>query len=124
MNIFLWIAAILLAIAALGAGITKVSQSREKLQSGQMKWVEDFPGGVVKLIGVLEILAAIGLILPPLVHIAPVLTPLAATGMALIMIGAIITHVRRKENQPLPINVVLLVLAVIVAWGRFGPYAF
>jgi uncharacterized membrane protein YphA (DoxX/SURF4 family) len=124
MNIFLWIVTILLAVAALGAGVTKVSQSQEKLQAGQMKWVEDFPGGVVKLIGALEILAAIGLILPPLVHVATIFVPLAATGMALIMIGAIITHVRRKENQPLPINVVLLVLAVIVAWGRFGPYAF
>jgi uncharacterized membrane protein YphA (DoxX/SURF4 family) len=124
MNVFLWIVTILLAVAALGAGVTKVSQPYQKLRSGQMKWVEDFPAGVVKLIGALEILAAIGLILPPLVHLATIFVPLAATGFALIMIGAIITHVRRKENQPLPINVVLLVLALVVAWGRFGPYAF
>jgi uncharacterized membrane protein YphA (DoxX/SURF4 family) len=89
-----------------------------------MGWVDDYPDSMVKAIGVLEILAAIGLILPAVLDIAPILVPLAATGVAIIMIGAIVVHARRKEYQGLPVNVILLVLAVLVAWGRFGPYAF
>jgi hypothetical protein len=54
----------------------------------------------------------------------PVLVPLAATGLVLLMIGAAITHARRKEPQMIIGNAVLLILAAIVAWGRFGPYAF
>jgi DoxX-like family len=69
------------------------------------------------------VLAAIGLILPGALKIVPVLVPLAATGLVLMMVGAAITHARRKEAQLIPINAVVLVLAVVVAWGRFGPYA-
>jgi uncharacterized membrane protein YphA (DoxX/SURF4 family) len=123
MNIVLWIAAGLLALVFLLSGGMKVAQPKEKLKAN-MDWVEDFSPGMVKTIGALELLAAIGLILPAALDIAPILVPLAATGLVLIMIGAIVTHVRRKENQALPINVILLVLAVFVAWGRFGPYSF
>jgi uncharacterized membrane protein YphA (DoxX/SURF4 family) len=122
-NIVLWIAAGLLALAMLGAGVTKAAQSKDKLRKN-MGWVDDYPDSMVKAIGVLEILAAIGLILPAVLDIAPILVPLAATGVAIIMIGAIVVHARRKEYQGLPVNVILLVLAVLVAWGRFGPYAF
>jgi uncharacterized membrane protein YphA (DoxX/SURF4 family) len=123
MNIVLWIAAGLLAAVFLASGVMKVLQPKEKLREN-MAWVDDFPTGVVKLIGALELLAAIGLILPGALDIAPILVPLAATGLAALMVGAIITHVRRKENQALPINAILLLLTVFVAWGRFGPYAF
>ena len=64
------------------------------------------------------------LIVPPLVHILPVLAPVAAVGLALTMVGAIVTHGRRKEYPNVAINVVLLGLALFVAWGRFGAYAF
>jgi uncharacterized membrane protein YphA (DoxX/SURF4 family) len=89
-----------------------------------MKWVEDFSAGTIKLIGTAEVLGALGLILPGALDIAPVLVPLAATGLAVIMIGAIITHGRRKEPQPIAINVVVLILAVLVAIFRFGPNSF
>src|SRR5262249_35050345 len=95
---------------------------KDKLAASGMGFVEDFPAGTVKMIGALEILAAIGLILPPLLGIAPVLTALAATGLVLLMIGAIVTHARRKEAWVA--NVILLVLALAVALGRFGPYPF
>lgn len=78
----------------------------------------------MKLIGGLEFLAALGLILPAVTGIATVLTPLAATGLALIMIGAIVVHLRRNEVQGAVLNVVLLILSALVAWGRFGPYHF
>jgi uncharacterized membrane protein YphA (DoxX/SURF4 family) len=125
MNIFLWILAGVLALFFLAAGATKLSQSRTKLLSNpNMKWVEDFSAGTIKLIGAAEVLGAIGLILPALLDIAPILTPLAAVGLAVIMVGAIITHARRKENQSVVINAVVLVLALVVAIFRFGPNSF
>ena len=124
MNVVLWIVAGLLALAFLAAGGFKLTQSKQKLAASGMGWTEDFSAGMIKAIGGLEVLAAIGLILPPALKIAPVLAPLAALGLILIMIGAAITHARRKETPMIAINAVLLVLAVVVAWGRFGPYSF
>jgi uncharacterized membrane protein YphA (DoxX/SURF4 family) len=124
MSLALWIVAGLLAAAMLAAGAMKTFQTKEQLASSGMGWAEDFSPGMVKFIGIAEILAAIGLILPALLDIATFFVPLAALGLVLMMIGAIITHARRKEFQPLPVNVVLLLLAAFVAWGRFGPYAF
>ncbi|MET8049916.1 DoxX family protein [Streptosporangium sp. NPDC005286] len=124
MNVVLWIGQSLLAAMFLIAGLTKSTQPRENLIANLGGWVEDFSGGQVKAIGILEVLAGIGLILPALTGILPVLTPLAAAGLVITMIGAIIVHVRRKEYSALVMNLVLLALAAFVAWGRFGPYAF
>ncbi|MFD3400332.1 DoxX family protein [Kribbella sp. NPDC058693] len=125
MNVFLWIVAGVLAAFFLAAGATKLSQSRRKLLANQnMKWVEDFSAGTIKLIGTAEVLGAIGLILPAALDIAPILVPLAATGLALIMTGAIITHGRRKEFPPIAINIVILILTALVAILRFGPNSF
>jgi len=123
MNVFLWIVAGVLAALFLAAGATKLSQPRSKLQAN-MGWVEDFSGSTVKLIGAAEILGAIGLILPAVLDIAPILVPLAATGLAIIMAGAIVTHVRRKELPLAGLNTVLLILSVVVAILRFGPNSF
>lgn len=89
-----------------------------------MGWVEDFPDGGVKAIGALEVLAALGLILPAAFDIVPVVVPLAAVGLIAMMLGAAITHGRRDEQQMMVVNIVLLTLAAVVAWGRFGPYSF
>lgn len=123
MNVALWIVAGLLAALFLFAGITKAGASRDKLAS-KMPWVEDFSTGTIRFIGVVEALGAIGLIVPPLVGIAPVLAPLAATGLAITMALAIVVHIRRKESQAVVMNLVLMAAAIFVAWGRFGPYAF
>jgi uncharacterized membrane protein YphA (DoxX/SURF4 family) len=124
MNIVLWVLAALLAFVFLGAGAMKLTQSKDKLAANpNMAWTEQFSAGTIKLIGLLEVLAAIGLILPAVLGIASALVPLAAVGLVLLMIGAALTHARRKENQAAVVNVVLLVLASAVAVGRFGPYA-
>jgi uncharacterized membrane protein YfcA len=70
------------------------------------------------------LLTAIGLVLPAALNIAPVLVPLAAAGLAVVVIGAMITHARRRETPMIAVNLVLLVLAAVVVWGRFGPYLF
>ena len=124
MNIVLWIIAGLLAVAFFGAGVMKLVQPKEKLAETGLGWTEDYSAGTIKLIAVLEILAAIGLILPAVVDVVPVLVPLAALGLVLVMIGAIVTHARRRENPMVVVNLVLLVLAAVVVWGRFGSYSF
>ena len=124
MNVVLWIVAGVLAAVFLGSGLSKLAQPRKKIVDSGMGWAEDFSDGAVKGIGALEVLGALGLILPAVFDIATVLVPIAATGLALIMLGAAVTHARRKENQMVVINVVLLVLAAFVAWGRFGEWSF
>ena len=118
MNIALWIVQGVLALIFLMAGGMKYMQPKEKL-AGQMAWVEDFSQGQIRAIGILEVLGAIGLVAPPLAGILPILSPLAALGLMLTMVGAMITHLRRGETQMIAINVVLLVLALFVAYGRF-----
>lgn len=123
MNIALWIIAGLLAAAFLAGGVVKLIQPKEKLPDG-WTWAEDFSAGSIKAIGAVEVLAAVGLILPAALGIAPVLVPLAAVGVVLLMAGAFIVHVRRREAQGIVVTLVLLALAVLVAWGRFGPQPF
>jgi hypothetical protein len=124
MNIVLWIIAGVLAVLLVAAGFMKMIQPREKLAETGLGWVNDFSPTSIKLIGALDALGGLGLVLPPLVGIAPVLAPIAAVGVVLLMVGSIVVHGRRKEYPLVGFNVVLLVLAAVVAWGRFGPYAF
>ena len=121
MDIALWIAQGLLALVMLAAGLPKVTQSREQLVD-RMAYVEDVSDGTVKAIGGLEILAALGLILPGILGVATVLTPLAALGVIVVQLGAAVTHARRGETQMIFMNVVLIAIAGFIAWGRFGDY--
>jgi uncharacterized membrane protein YphA (DoxX/SURF4 family) len=122
MNVAIWVLQILLALAFLAAGVTKITQPRQKLATN-MGWVEDFSDPAVRSIGTLEILGALGLLVPALTGVATVLVPIAAVGLALLMIGAAATHRRRGELPMIGVNTVLLLLAVVVAWARFGPYS-
>ena len=124
MNIALWIVQGLLALVFGASGVVKATRDRKRLFDDGITWVEDFPASAVRAIGVLEILAAVGLVLPAVTGIAPVLTPLAAVGIALLMAGAAVVHGRRGEIAFLGVIAVLFVAAAFVAWGRFGPYAF
>jgi uncharacterized membrane protein len=122
MNVALWIVQAVLAAAFVAAGVMKSTQPKEKLQPN-LPWVEDFSVGTIRLIGVAELLGGIGLIVPAVTGIAPILTPIAAACLAFVMVLAAATHIRRKEPSGVVVNVVLFALAAFVAWGRFGPYA-
>jgi uncharacterized membrane protein YphA (DoxX/SURF4 family) len=116
MNVTLWVIQILLAVAFLVSGITKAIRPSEKLRAG----LPEFHPSVIRIVAVAEILGALGLILPGVTQVATVLTPIAATGLAIVMIGAVVTHARRHEGKSAVINAVLLALTVVVAVGRFG----
>ncbi len=125
MNLTLWIAAGLLAVVALTGGITKTFLPREKLaaHSGG-EWTGRAPAGFVKTLGVLELMAAAGLIMPAALDIAPVMVPVTAVCWVLLMVGAMITHLRLGQPGLALLNLVYLGLAAFIAWGRFGPESF
>jgi uncharacterized membrane protein YphA (DoxX/SURF4 family) len=118
MNVLLWIFAALLAAMFLTAGLMKMTMPKEKLVT-IMEWAKPVPEGQVRALGAVELLGAVGLILPRALNIAPVLTPLAAVGCAIVMCGATIVHTRMKDYKGLGMPVVLLILAIVVAAGRF-----
>jgi DoxX-like family len=122
MNTALWIVAGLLATVFLVAGSNKLFVPREKLAKAPGGgWVLDFSADFVKALGAVEILGAVGLILPALLGIAPVLVPLAASGLAAIMVGAAIVEFGRQEFKHVLVNLAYLAMAAFVASGRFGP---
>jgi len=123
MNVVLWILQIALAFTFLMAGAMKLAKSKAELGE-QLAWAEDFAENTIKMIGVLEVLGAIGLILPALTGVAPALVPSSATGLAVMMVLAAGVHFRRSEIPNVAVTVILLVPALLVAWGRFGDYAF
>ncbi|MGJ6966815.1 DoxX family protein [Streptosporangium sp. G11] len=115
MEISYWIVAALLAVFYLYAGGKKTAQSQERLQP-MMGWVDTVPMPLVRLIGVLEVLGAAGLILPPLTGIAPWLAVAAAIGLVLIQIGGIAVHLSRGEVRQIGLNIALLAAAAATAW--------
>ena len=124
MNLALWIVAIVLAVVFTGSGLMKELVPKDKLVTAGQGWAQDYSQTNIRLIGLAEILGAIGLVLPAVVHIAPILVPLAAVGLVLVMVGAAVVHARRNEPMNVAVNLVLIALAIFVAWGRFGPYSF
>lgn len=120
MNIALWVIQVLLAGMYGMAGSMKTFQPAKVRENPQMTWAHDKQDGYIRFVGISELLGAVGLILPALTGILPWLTPLAAVGLALIQVLAIFTvHLPKKEYQVVPVNVVLLVLAIVAAYGRF-----
>ncbi len=120
MNVVLWIVSGVLAAIYLVVGLGKLLTPKPKLEArANMEWTTDFSASQLKGIGAAEVLGAIGLILPWATGIATVLTPIAAIGLVLLQVGAIVTHYRRGEMKVLPGNLVLLLMAAFVAIGRF-----
>ncbi|WP_119730494.1 DoxX family protein [Thermomonospora amylolytica] len=121
MNLTLWIAAGLLAAVALLGGITKTFVPKEELAAHNGgEWTGQAGVGFVKTLGILELLAAVGLILPAALGIAPVMVPVTAVCWVLLMVGAMITHGRLGQFKLVMLNSVYLALAAFVAWGRFS----
>ena len=127
LNLALWIVAAILAVVFLVASSTKVFVPKEKLAGmggATSRWVESFSPGALKVIGAFEFLAAVGLIVPAALGIAPILVPLAATGAVVLFSGAVTMRLRRGERATIIADLVYLAMAAFVAWGRFGPGSF
>ncbi len=120
MNLALWIAAGLLAVVALAGGISKTFVPKQKLtEIPYAGWTGNCSAGFVKTLGILELLAAAGLILPAALDIAPVMVPVTAVCWILLMVGAMVTHFRDGEAKVMAVNMIYLAVAAFVAAGRF-----
>lgn len=122
LSIGLWVAQAMLAFAFLGSGFMKLTTPHEAL-SAQMRWAADAPAALILFIGAAEVAGALGLILPSITRIQPKLTPLAAAGLATVMVLASGTHLLYGELGMIAVNAVLGGLAAFVAWGRSGAAA-
>jgi len=120
METVLWIMQILLAGVFAASGLSKLAQPQTKLAESQA-WATDFSDRQIKGIGILELLAAIGLIVPAALDIVPILTAFAATGLVLLMVVAARVHIRHGERQTLLVNLVLGGIALFIMIERFGP---
>ena len=116
MPIVLWIIQALLALVFLYSGGKKLIRSNEQIRA--LPWARDLSIALVRGIGVLEVLGAIGLILPVVTGILPWLTPLAAAGLVVLMLGAAWINVGLRLYTAFGANLVLLALAAFVAFGR------
>lgn len=119
MNIVIWVVQILAGLAFLAAGIMKTTQPIDNLAK-MMTWVPAVSPGLVRFIGIVEFLGGIGLILPAATGILPWLTPVAAVALAIVMLLAAGFHAQRNEYNRIAPGLVLLVLAVVIAVGRFA----
>ena len=122
MNTVLWIIQGILAAMFLMAGISKSTQPIEKLLKSGISWAGRFPISTVRLIGFFELLGALGLILPWLLNFFPILTPIAASALALIMVFAIFHHLKHKEYKAIAFNLTLMALTLLVAYWRFTSF--
>ncbi|WP_231446811.1 DoxX family protein [Brevibacterium zhoupengii] len=122
MNIVLWILADVLAIAFGIGGAAQITLTKERYRSlaHSQHWVDDFGSGHVKAIGTIKIVGVIGLIVPPVVGILPILSPLAACGLMLVMAGAATTRFRRSEWGLMTGDTIYLLSFAFLAWGRFS----
>lgn len=117
LNIALWLAQSLLALVFLMAGFMKSTRPIAELATS-LPWVNEVSAGLVRFIGISELLGGMGLVLPSILRIRPGLTALAASGLALVMVFALIFHIVKGEYNALVINVVLGAIAYFIYWGR------
>lgn len=120
MNGFLWILQSMLAVVFAGSGVAKSTMSRERLLATGQTGIVLFSMPVVRFTAICEILAAAGLVLPWATGIAPWLTPVAAIGLCVVMVGAASSHARLHEPLSVAANLALFAMALTVAVGRFS----
>ncbi len=121
MNIALWVVQAVLALAFIGAGSMKVFAYEKYKVMAEKNGPTDLRRGMVTFIGLSELAGAVGVILPMAANVAPWLSPTAAAGLALVMLLAVLYHLRRHESPAAP--GILLLLALFVAVGRFSKWA-
>lgn len=121
-NIFLWILQAVLAAFFALSGLAKAFQPKDKVVV-KAPALEGFAPGTIRFIGGAELAGAIGLVLPAAVGVAAVLSPAAGVGLAVMMLLGAVLHARRGEPQGVAVTLVLCALAVVICWGRFGPYS-
>ena len=122
MNIALWIVQVLLLGMYAMARVMKTFTTAKAKET--LPWAKGRSDAFVRFVGISELLGALGMVLPMLTGILPWLTPLAAVGLAIIQILAIFSeHLPKKEYNVIPMNIVLLALAVFIVWGRWGVFA-
>ncbi len=114
-HVKLWVTQGLLAAVFLLSGAMKLTAPLDQLRA-QMPWVSGAIGGAVRFIGLVEVLGAVGVVLPAATRVMPKLTPLAAAGLAAVMVLASLTHASRGEFGMIPVNLVLGGMAAFVAW--------
>ncbi|GAB3403234.1 hypothetical protein GCM10027515_13890 [Schumannella luteola] len=121
MSIFVWVISGLLCLAYLAAGGFKTFGPDARIYAA-FPWAKQVGMASTRIIGALELLGALGLILPVLLGMAQILTPIAALGLVAVQIAAMTFHIQRREFQALPVNVVMLLLAAVIAVLRFLGY--
>lgn len=121
MHTTLWIITIIAAAAYVAGGASLLFMSREKYRAlgSNQHWVDDFGDGHLTAIATIKLVGAIGLVLPVAVGIAPILTPVAACGLALFMAGAATTRFRRSEWLYMTGDIVFIGVFAFLAWGWF-----
>jgi uncharacterized membrane protein YphA (DoxX/SURF4 family) len=123
-NTWLWILAGFLAALFLGTGALKLTRSRDEIIAEGLTWAEDYSEPQLRALGWAEVLGAVGLVVPPLVGFG-IVTPVAASCLTALTIGALVVHVRRREFLPDALRTIaLIVMCVVLAYWRFGPEAF
>jgi uncharacterized membrane protein YphA (DoxX/SURF4 family) len=118
LRIALWAAQALTGLAFIAAGVMKVTAAPADLAE-KMTWVARHSEGLLRFVGVSELAGGLGLLLPALTRILPILTPVAASALTLVMVLAMGEHLANGEASMLAPNIVLGGLLAFVAWGRF-----
>ncbi|RAJ74958.1 DoxX-like protein [Chitinophaga dinghuensis] len=119
MNTILWIIQGLLSAFFILPGYGKITGSKEKhVNDGHLKPNDSIVP--IRILGMLELLGCVGIIIPWLLGIAPILTPITATGFCLIMLAGIVVHTRKKEYKMFPMLMIVFILSAVVAYFRFA----
>ncbi len=118
MNVLLWTLQASLAAVFTASGLAKISQPKDRLIASGQTGVAPFPLPVIRVTALCELLGAVGILLPRLVGVAAFLTPLAAAGFAIVMVGAIGSHAYLREPRNVALTAAIFVAAVTVGVGR------
>ena len=117
LNITLWIVQAVLAASFFWGACMKLFMPVNEL-SAMWPWAGQIPRVLVKITGIVDLTGAIGLIVPSLLRIKPVLTPISAIAIIALMICASLFHIARDETSQIGANIIFAMMAAFIAWGR------